>query len=142
MENLKKRHRYLLNALDTVKEEITRYDKYIDNEEFGETVRRSLIQCFEYSIELTCKYLKHHMTKIRNLKVSGTSRDTIAMGISNGMLTENEADSLSEALRDRNKSSHIYSEEVAEILASNIPKYHRVMETVAKRLGKELDEMA
>jgi len=88
-----------------------------------------------------CKYLKHHIGKIRNLKLSGIPRETISMAISMRTLTEDEADTFNEALRDRNKSSHIYSEEVAEILASNIPKYHRVMERVAKRL-EELNKMA
>ena len=142
MESLKKRHKHLLNTLDTVKDDIARYNKYVNNSDLNETVRRSLIQCFEYSVELTWRFLKNYMIEINGLRAPESPKETISSAIGSGILTEDEADLINEALIERNKTSHIYNQEISEIIAANIPKYHMVMEAVANRLGKELSEMA
>ena len=142
MESLRKKYGFLLNTLDTVEADIEFYNKNIDNPDLSDRLKRSLIQCFEYSIELFWKYTKSHMIKIKKFKAPESPRETIYMAKNTEIITADEAAIINEAIKERNKAAHIYSEEMSDIIASNIPKYHLVMKTIAQRLGKELDRIA
>lgn len=50
------------------------------------------------------------------------------------MITKIDAKTTNSMIKDRNLTSHIYIEEVAEMLAKKIPDYYNLMHTIIQRL--------
>lgn len=137
METMKKRHISLTNALATAQEAIALYREYVNNEKLSNSFRDSLIQRFEYSIDTFWKYLRHYLQDIKRLSVEPSPRDTFDAAKKISVLSTHEYAVLTEAIKERNKTSHIYHEEIADILAKNIPRYFEALLNITNRLTPE-----
>ncbi len=102
-------------------------------ERYSELERAGLIQMFEFSLELAWKTLKDWLAEEGYRVV--TPRETIRQSFEAGLLSEEDAQLLLEALRHRNLLAHTYWEELAETAVESIKlRYFPVLERLLRRL--------
>ncbi len=134
MEELRLKKEIVLKALDTYKEAlgIMNDPQY---KEIYRTTRDSTIQRFEYTIDSFCKFLKIYMQYQLGItpKVD-SSKGILREALNAKIITDDEFEQLVEGVSDRNSTSHIYKEEIAEILAFHLPKYYETMYDIVHRL--------
>ena len=144
MENLAQKYEKLNETIASLQEAVENFAQFettyklqfsgSDHEKIYKVFRDSLIQRFEYTTDLFWKYLKAYL-EIKSLLTNITSPATaIQESCSSGLLTEYEGHQLLIMVKSRNKTSHIYVEQVAEQLATKIPAYYQIMTLIAKRL--------
>ncbi len=100
--------------------------------------RNGLIQCFEYSVELLWKYLKDYLEIILKKQIDIVGPAHIARACCNAkLISEKESEKCIEMVGHRNMTSHIYKEEIAEILRNKIPDYYELLIKIAERVKPE-----
>jgi len=109
------------------------YNPHIDYEEEYRGLRDSMVQRFEYCVDLYWKYLKKYLEEIVALKVIGP-KPIIKESFAAELINEHEAELSMMMIEDRNITSHMYVEEVAETLAKRIPDYYKLMHVIIQRL--------
>lgn len=144
MESLEQKYQKLSQALMTLSEAVDKFSdfkeihrkKYAPQEEakIYRVFRDSLIQRFEYSTDLFWKYLKTYLETKSLLTNIISPAIAIQESCSYGLLSELEGHQLLTMVKGRNKTSHIYVEQVAEQLAAKIPFYYGIMHAMLKRL--------
>ena len=97
-------------------------------------VRDSVIQRFEYTVELFWKLLKEY------LNMEGLSPNSpmnvIRESRNIGLLNDDEVELALDMILDRNRSSHAYHEEIANQIAKKAKDYAKFMSDIEKRLNK------
>lgn len=146
MDNLKARHKQLLHALAAFDESIlifngiaqrrTSSSDYYTYEQEYKAFRESMIQRFEFSTELFWKYIKICLELAEAPSEYIAPTPVIRAAYTVGLLSEQEAEEALEMIKDRNRTSHIYKEEIAEDLTRKIPQHYKLMIAIAKRLAK------
>lgn len=145
MDSLIAKHRQLLQALTALDESISLFKRLCARQkgaidEYGydqvyRAFRESMIQRFEFCTELFWKYVKMYTELIAEQTTEyNAPAPVIRAAFSAGVLNEQEAEHALEMIKDRNRTSHIYKEEIAEELTVTIPTHAALMNTVAKRL--------
>jgi len=144
MEKIKQKYQNLTKALATLDKALTTfnllkkegksYNPHIDFQEEYRTHRDSVIQRFEYSEELFWKYLQIYLKEVLAIIDIHGPKPVIRKSFSLELLNEPEAEKSLEMIKDRNLSSHIYIEAIAEHLASKIPGYYHLMHEVTQKL--------
>lgn len=144
MENLEQKFQKLTQAIATLLEATENFSAFEtiykqkftpgEHDKFYRVFRDSLIQRFEYTTDLFWKYLKAYL-EIKSLNTNVISPATaIQESCSSGLLTEREGHMLLAMIKGRNKTSHIYVEQIAEQLAEKIPSYYQIMYSILQRL--------
>jgi nucleotidyltransferase substrate binding protein (TIGR01987 family) len=153
MEKLIQRQEFMFQALDSLSLAMGAYQKGLDlandpewrekaftsAEETERTFRDSMIQRFEFSSDLFWKFLKEYLEKIELVQLEskgpkGIFRDACRIGI----IGEKETETALKMIDDRNMTSHIYKEEIAQHISKNIPAYYDLMLSIAQRLDKKI----
>jgi nucleotidyltransferase substrate binding protein (TIGR01987 family) len=100
----------------------------------NEIVRDATIQRFEFTFEVIWKTLKFYLER-EGLEVA-SPRQTIKQAFSEGLIpTEDEADTWFMMLEDRNRTSHVYREEVAqEIYDRVVARYVPLLTCMAESI--------
>jgi nucleotidyltransferase substrate binding protein (TIGR01987 family) len=127
----------LEKALDNfaflVNEKIS-YNPHMDYAEEYRTHRDSVIQRFEYTIDLFWKYLKKYLESVHVLSGIKIPGEVIRTACSLEIIKENEAEQILAMIKSRNITSHIYVEEIAEQIIATIPKYCQTIKAVMSKL--------
>ena len=98
--------------------------------------RDSLIQRFEFCIELFWKHLKNFLEQEKYVQISSnTPRDVIREGCKAQIFSEHDAQVLIVMLKSRNFTSHLYKEEMADVIAKKIPNYFILLKTMTELLS-------
>ena len=145
MELIDLRHKKIMQALKSLDTAVQNFNNFksqqqlqipsfTNRDEMYLTYRDSMIQRFEYCTELFWKYLKKYLEAYVQQPLINGPAPVIRASFSAGLLNEQEAESALEMIKDRNMTSHIYKEEIAELLATKIPQHYRLMNMVAARL--------
>lgn len=144
MDSLKTKHKQLLQALLTFNESILIYKNIIQRktssssdytyEQEYRAFRESMIQRFEFCTELFWKYIKLYLEHAEVPSEYIAPTPVIRTAYTAGILSEQEAEDALEMIKDRNRTSHIYKEEIAELLSKKIPHHYQLMNSVAARL--------
>jgi nucleotidyltransferase substrate binding protein (TIGR01987 family) len=101
------------------------------------SLRDSMVQRFEYTLEVMWKYLKYHLEhNEKALKDISSPRVVIKTACHYGIISEVEAENFFRMIESRNMTSHIYKEEVAQLLSSQLPGFYILMVTLKDRLAK------
>lgn len=144
MEKLRVKHNYMLKALETLHDAILIYEtvkndpsKKIDDEFLHEktllTTRDSLIQRFEYCVDLFWKYLKNYLEMhLKVIPQFATPIHIIRTSCDTRLITEGESVKAIDMIRKRNLTSHIYKEEIADMVSESIPQYYELMINIIK----------
>lgn len=98
-------------------------------EDIAYTVARdSIIQRFEFSVEIFWKYLRLYLEEHEKVSVkTNTPRAVIRTACQARILSEEQADVCIAMVASRNLTSHIYKEDIAEQLARDIPQYYELL---------------
>jgi len=123
-----------IKALEFFEKEGKSFYPHLNYQEEYRMHRDSLIQRFEYSEDLFWKYLQIYLKEILAVEDVHGPKPVIRKSFSLHMLSESEAEQSLDMIKDRNLTSHIYVEEIAEFLAKKIPSYYELMQSVAQRL--------
>jgi len=138
MDELKIKHKNLENALKTLSEALEDLEQlelqkdtpnlFSGYNKLYKSLRDSLIQRFEYSVDLFWKYLKKHQENmgVPILEIN-SPKSALRTACRNSLLTEDDTELTLKMIDSRNLTSHVYKEEFAEILLQQIPRYYQVM---------------
>lgn len=134
METLKYRYDAALQSLETLKEalEIIQNPTY---QEIYKTLRDSVIQRFEYSIDTLWKLLKLYLEEKQGVTFEKITPRAVLIAVADAQLiNEKEYKILFECVTDRNLTSHTYRAALAEELAERIPLYYDTMNAILHRI--------
>lgn len=144
MEGLTRKYENLTNALNTLEEAVKSFLDFdrvykqkftpTEQEKMYRVFRDSLIQHFEYTTDLFLKYLKAYLENKALLTNIISPATAIQESCSFGLITEREGHQLLTMVKGRNKTSHIYVEEIAAQIAEKIPSYSQIMTSILQRL--------
>ena len=110
---------------------------FYDKTELIRTTRDSMIQRFEYSIDITWKYLKAHLEDVEKVALDAKSPRSVFKALCSArILSEQETESALEMLDARNATSHMYKEEQAELLAAKINDYYKLLIIIEHKIAK------
>lgn len=143
MDKLKAKRTQLLKALKSLEISITIFNRlkttiptFLQNEDTAEEYRihrDSVVQRFEYSIDLFWKFIKNYLESAHILSGIKIPSEVIREAYSLRLINEDEAETILEMIKNRNMTSHIYIEEIAEQLVQKIPAFYSTMHNVAQR---------
>ncbi|MBM3894759.1 hypothetical protein FJ366_04155 [Candidatus Dependentiae bacterium] len=144
-EKLKYSTEQIKKMLDSLGDASSEYTKKLTNADLNDDeihrqcdfLRDSVIQRFEYTIEGFWKYLKTYLISQGIHLAEQTPRYIVRQSALARLITENEAQLLLEMITERNKTSHIYQEEVADKLAHYAPTAFTLMKNIVSRLNKK-----
>ena len=112
MDKLRQKHTQLLQALKTLKTAIDRIKKLeaekeklcktIDYEEEYRTHRDSVIQRFEYSIDLFWKYIKKYLEEKHMFPAIKSPAEVIRQACAAKIIDEAESETILEMIKSRN----------------------------------------
>jgi len=139
-----------LEALKTLEDIIKVFHEYKNlcvtnptekNEQFFSIVRDAMIQRFEYCTDFICKVFKIYLEEIEKIHIEVSSpRGIIRDAVTARLFTEEEAKKWMQMIESRNKTSHIYHEEIADYIAKQIPEYYVLMKTAIDRMQTAIEK--
>jgi nucleotidyltransferase substrate binding protein (TIGR01987 family) len=145
MEKIALKQQQLLAALERLGQAVEYCEKVKKNEltmpalaqdELYRVVRDSLMQRFEFCADQFWKYLKLYLeTQLSQPIDLNAPRPVIRTACKAKMISEEDAQLFLEMLDDRNMTSHIYREEIADIISTNTKHYHQAMLCTAQKLA-------
>ncbi len=110
------------------------FDEYDD---FTKSLRDCLIQRFEYTVDLFWKLLKFYLENIEKVTLEFKSpRGIIRKSAEVRLITEDDAKLALEMIDYRNRTSHTYEEETADLISKKIPDFYFLMRKVVDLLLK------
>lgn len=148
MERLEKKYSHIQAAIESLNQVISQHNKWetsldrdaveklgIDYEGIIINLRDSMIQRFEYSIDLLWKYIKTYLEIKLSIVPDVLSPATVVRHAGHArIISENETEALLAMIKKRNLTSHIYQQEIAEILSGEIPTYFKTMQAITSKL--------
>jgi len=145
MEKLKTKLETFEQALKTLKESIESIE-----EEFPASAhtsktyivyRDSLIQCFEYCTDLVWKVLKIYLEDFEKTSLDTSApRGIVRATVNIKLLSEDEGAQYMQMITNRNMTSHMYHQEVAENIARQVPSFYALMAATVERLKKNIEQ--
>ncbi len=134
MEGVIKRYEKATKALATLDEAI-RLLADPKHRALRKSLRDSMIQRFEYSIDTFWKFIKIYLQEYHRLQIPvGSPRAIIDMALQAQLIAPDEQKKISLALRARNETSHAYNESLAEEIAANIPEFYATLSVIIARI--------
>lgn len=110
------------------------YNPHMDYKEEYRSLRDSMIQRFEYCTDLFWKYLKKDLEEKHLAPEITAPAEVVRKSCSVRLLTEVEAETALNMIKDLNMTSQQYIEEFSEILAQKIPDYYQLMRTIIQKM--------
>ena len=125
-----------LQRFDNFKQALAQLNDACAKKEYTILERAGLIQTFEFTFELAWKVLKD-LLFYQGFSVK-SPRETIRQAFDAGLLSEDDAEMLLDALNKRNLLSHTYQEKIAEEAEDLIKnRYWQALKRLARVLEKE-----
>lgn len=132
MEELKKKQISALKALERLQQDIAllRSTNPVVHE-FYIQFRSSAIQSFECSIDTLWKFLKDYLAKIEGLQLNTpTPRSVFKEAWAIQLMNEEDFNSMSILIADRNLTSHSYNESTAEEIVQKLDEHYLLMKKI------------
>ena len=125
-------------ALETLYDSIDLYEDYAQtmtparrDTRIFVGLRDSVIQRFEYCTDLLWKVLKIYLEEVEKVTLTTNSpRGIIRETVKTKTLSEQDGHECMQMIINRNKTSHIYHEEVAEDIVDKVPSYYALMKKI------------
>ena len=106
-----------------------------DPERMYKSLRDSLIQRFEYTFDLTWKYLLEHLKEAGMKIFNKYPKIVFREALKGGTLSADETRVALDMVDDRNLTTHGSDEELIEKISAEIPKYYKLMNDILQRLS-------
>jgi len=127
MEKFQLKKQSFAKALKTLNEVL--------NEPFSAIVRDATLQRFEYSFDLCWKTLSIYLKEIHGI-VCRSPKGCFREGLTVGLYNAREAELLLLMVDDRNSTTHLYNEKLADEVYQRIKeKYYALMRMVMERMN-------
>ena len=132
-------------AFETLRDSISLYDEVEKKRDaFGQRIvlaaRDSMIQRFEYCVDLFWKVVKLYLEEVEKMDIPMASpRGIIRQAVKSKLLSEEEGQRLIIIINQRNQTSHMYYQEIAEQIAGNIPEEYKNLGDILTRLEGRLN---
>lgn len=112
-----------------------KYLSFMDNNELERSLRDSLIQRFEYCVDLFLKFLKKYLDEVIKIDpaINGP-RPVVRAACTAKLITEGDSEESLAMIESRNMTLHMYREEIAERLSALIGDYAVVIRRCLNRL--------
>lgn len=147
MERIIKKYEKVCKALESLEQAVDQHQKWIhqlkrneiealgiDYDGIIKNLRDSSIQRFEYSVDLLWKFLRLFLEQEKiDLEIISPANVIRAAGNAK-VITETEVENFLEMIKKRNMTSHIYQEEIAEILSHDLQKYIPILNEIATKI--------
>jgi len=148
MEKIKNKYQNVKKALNSLLKAIEQYQKTLqltectgicdeifeNQKELERTIRDSMIQRFEFCIDTTWKFFKAYLETVEKTQLETKSPRGIFKTLCHiNFLTESQTETALKMLDARNLTSHLYKEDIAENLASEIPAYYTLLDKIIKK---------
>lgn len=134
MEELNLRYKTLLKAYSSLQSVLKRlYSQQEISEELKKIYRDSLIKRFEFSYDLTWKYLKHFLEENYGVVVN-SPKSVFRECLGQKIINEEELKLLLNMVDDRNITSHIYNENFAQEIGERIFMYFEFLHEFVKKI--------
>ena len=136
MEQLEKKFHTTQKALASLKKSIEQFNEYkkSGDTQYIDNLRDSIIKRFEFSLELTWKYIKTYLETKVGIKFEYQGpKPTFRYALKSEIITEDEAAQAIEMLNCRNLTSHMYQEEVANQITKQIPEFYQLMQNITEK---------
>jgi len=141
MEKLKLKYEQFNNAFDRLTEALEMLENIVKSsgdEKVYRIVRDSLIKRFEFSSELFWKYVKRFLVVGMGQHIEfNTPKQVFRHACKAKLFTEIDTEQFIEMIMDRNRTSHIYKEEIADEIAKNIKTYASLIKKYITVLNPE-----
>lgn len=156
MEKLKLRYKDLMTALDTLDRAIYLFDTtsrqkflielrnpddekdlkaIINYDDLLKGLRDSLIQRFEYCVDSFWKYLKDYLEIVVGIDLETKGPRPIIREAGNArLMTEEHVEQGMLMIDCRNKTSHIYKEEIAAEIANQVHQFYKLMREISEKI--------
>lgn len=123
-------------SVENLKRALSRLEEAIhtSGREQDSLVIDGTIQRFEFSIELFWKVLRRAL--LESGIESGTPREAIQKAYQAKWLTDDKL--WIQMLQDRNRSSHVYEEGIAQEIYSRVPQYYEIMMAALSEVERKL----
>jgi len=96
--------------------------------------RDSLIQRFEYCMDLLWKVLRTYMQEVYGANPLPAPKPVFKEAFALKLISEQEAKLFLKMIDARNITSHMYQEEFAEVLVAQIPAFYEQMALLVSRM--------
>lgn len=136
-ETVKKAENTFQKAFDDLHITLEQNKPYgsISHEDMVQAMEDSLIQRFEYSIDLLWKYIKEYLEFVHKIIPEVRSpKNIIRESVKIGLLSEDEGEKAIDMIESRNLTSHIYRKEIAIMLIAKMPEFLKLYQTIVGRL--------
>jgi len=121
--------------LNNFSKALAQLEKFINKGELNELEKQGLIQAFEYNYELAWNTIKDFYENQGETDIQG-SRDVIRLAFKRGLIREGET--WMEMLKDRNRTSHTYNEEIVNEIVENIISKYYILFVELNRILKKM----
>ncbi len=127
MEEIKYRYNQIVKAVDTMKESLELITENVDKG-VHRAYQDSVIQRFKYTTDIFWKFLKLLLQKKGGIDIQiNAPRDILQEAYNIKLLSQEQYNIFTDAITDRNSTSHTYNEEIAEEIVSRLPRYYENM---------------
>lgn len=137
MEGLEQSYKNLCTTLETLNKAL-KYRLPVENDKILEDqLRDSRIQRFEYCLDTLWKFAKKYLERHHAIALN-SPKSVLKALFKVKISSEAETETLLFMADMRNKTSHMYFEEIAEQLDDDIEDYYKLMKLVAGRMHEHL----
>jgi len=132
----------LFLALDRLAEAVVDLEKYKDDDERRyRSYRDSCIKRFEFVLDLFWKYIKLYLDVALKLPIEiNAPKPIVREACKAKLVSPDDAETILKIIDDRNMSSHIYKEEIADQIGARIPASYELMKKYAEKLSPRDDK--
>jgi len=136
MEKLIRKHENFSKALKTLSNSLECVPLSYE-EESSKILRDSRIKRFEYYIDSFWKLSKRYLLICKDVDLN-VPKEIIKQLFKAKVATEEETELLLHMITMRNKTSHMYKEEIADQLAIELEDYYNILKIVSDKLKKNI----
>lgn len=129
MATLERRIEQLKSALNRLKEAITDYNATSPRDKNKSYLNDSVVQRFEFCVDLFWKCLKDYLAREHKLMVA-SPKTTMQESFNQKIITAGELELFAAMVDDRNNTSHRYDQSMASEIAERALRYHNFMDRI------------
>ena len=148
IDQVKRKHFMLQRALKTLEEALHSYQvvlqgdvnmSIIPRDILVKHLRDSLIQRFEYCFDAEWKFLKMYLEAMLGIKMDFIGPSSVLRECFKArLLNESEVTHALKMVEDRNLTSHVYLENIAERVSAVVPDHFELMKKILKKTAVKL----
>lgn len=133
MEEVVVKYEAAINANSQLSVSLEKLEINIDSLDYKQ-YRDSVIKRFEFTIDALHKFLKAYLVAEHGFDEDIMSpRNIFRFSLDSQIVANNQFTSLIRAIEDRNRTSHTYNEELAEVVCQRIYDHEKVMRIILDR---------